>query len=992
MKKKPLLLNTTSEKYNDFVVIKSTEITELQCILTEVVHTPTGAQIMHIGNDDPENLFCLSFQTLPNSSNGVAHILEHTVLCGSEKFPVKDPFFAMTRRSLNTYMNALTGQDFTCYPAASQVPKDFYNLLEVYLDAVFKPNLKNFSFMQEGHRLEFSNPNDPHSLLEYKGIVYNEMKGAMSSPISRLGETLNKAMFPDITYGYNSGGDPKEIPSLTYEELLEFHQQYYHPSRCLFFFYGNLPLVKHLDFIAEHTLNSAKKTVSLPPVPLQPRFTQPRYLHSYYPISPHEQTENKSMIGVGWLTCHILEQHELLALNILEIILMDTDASPLKMALLKSGLCKSASAYIDLDVNEIPFVIVLKGCNVDNAKEIESLVKRTLTRIVTEGIPLELVENAMHQLEFFRSEITGDQAPFGLSLFMRSALLKQHSAQPEEGLMIHSLFERLRQHLLEDPLYLTNLIQKHFIDNTHFVCVVQEPSKELEAQELAEERAALDKIRESMSKDQVQSLIKQASELEAFQKSQEEVDVDILPKLTLADVPVYAKDYPLSTETIKDFQIFHHSCFTNEIVYVDLVFNLPDLKEEDLAYARLFSLLLPQMGCGDRDYVKNLEFIQANTGGINSYLSLNPQAQDYNTIFPTFSLKGKALHRKVPMLFQLLYEMSTTPNFKDESRLKEVLQKHYTALESSLAQNSLRYAINLSASGLSIPSHITNLWYGLEYFWKIKDLAQNFDERRDFLINKLLEMKDKLLAIEKPDLILSCNAKTYDELKGNNFYGLLDMPLNPNQSWQAEFQLANTPSQGRVISSPVAFISKVFQTVPYVHKYAPALTIAAFLFDNLTLHAAIREQGGAYGGGAVNNVMSGQFYFYSYRDPNIFDSLEAFDKSIQMVLKGDFDDEDLSEAKLEMIQSMDSPISPGSRADLAYEWLREGKTLEIRQAFRDKLLTLNKNDIIEAVREVIVPRWNKGTTVAFASKELLERENVLLEAAHKSPLTIENIS
>lgn len=991
MSKKHSQLKTPNERYLDFQVTKAIEIPELQCTLTELVHLPSGAQIMHIGNEDTENLFCLSFQTLPSSSNGVAHILEHTVLCGSEKFPIKDPFFAMTRRSLNTYMNALTGQDFTCYPAATQVTKDFYNLLEVYLDAVFKPNLKKMSFMQEGHRLEFSVPTDPNSLLEYKGIVFNEMKGAMSSPMSRMGEFLNHALFPDTTYGFNSGGDPKAIPSLTYEELVEFHRQYYHPSRCLFFFYGNLPLIKHLDFIAEHTLNQTKKAYSLPPLPQQPRFSSPRYIQGFYPIARHEQTEDKSIVGMGWLTCHILEQNEILAINILEIILMDTDASPLKLAFLKSGLCKSASAYIDVDINEIPFVIILKGCKAESAEELEKLTRRTLSRIVEEGIPLELVENAMHQLEFFRSEITGDQAPFGLSLFMRSALLKQHGAKPEEGLMIHSLFERLRQHLLEDPKYLTGLIQKYFLDNTHFVRVVMEPNKDIEAQELAQEREILDKIRQSISSVEAKHLIDQAQMLEDFQKSQDEANVEILPKLTLNDVPVYIRDYPLEKEKIGNFQIFHHTCFTNEIIYADLVFNLSDLNEEDLPYVRLMTLLLPQMGCGGRDYVKNLDYIQANTGGINSYLSLNIQAENFNNIDPIISIKGKALHRKVPNLFQLLREMTTSADFKDVSRLREILQKHYTVLESNLIQHSLRYAINLSSSALSIPSYINNIWHGLNYFWKIKDLTHNFNENKDFLVRKLVEMHERLFAVENPDLIISCDAKTYDELKGNHFYGLLDMELKPYKPWQGHFELPQVPSQGRIISAPVAYICKVFNTVPYVHEDAPALSIAAFLFDNLTLHSAIREQGGAYGGGTVSNAIAGNFYFYSYRDPNIYTSLEAFDKAIKNLISGDFDEDALSEAKLEMIQSMDSPISPGSRADLAYVWLREGKTPQIRQAFRNKLLALTKEDIVSAVKRQVVNNWEKGATVIFAGKELLEKENALLAANHKPTLKIETI-
>ncbi|MBA2727468.1 MAG: insulinase family protein, partial [Parachlamydiaceae bacterium] len=354
-------------RYKDFVVTSSVEIHELQCHLYELVHLPTSAQIMYIANDDPENLFCLSFQTLPDNSDGVAHILEHTVLCGSKKFPVKDPFFGMTRRSLNTFMNALTGADFTCYPAASQIPKDFYNLLDVYLDAVFHPNLNLFSFLQEGHRLEFAQPDDPSSPLEFKGVVYNEMKGAMASATSRLHEILNEALFPDITYGYNSGGEPTEIPSLTYEKLKEFHKKFYHPSRCLFFFYGNFPLEDHLDFIDQHTLQHTVKFLPLPQLPLQPRFTIPKIIEAKYPIAPDEDTEYKTLIGFSWLTCHILNQKELLALSILEALLLDTDASPLKKSLLKSGLCKQVSSYMDTDLSEIPFTIILRGCDAESA-------------------------------------------------------------------------------------------------------------------------------------------------------------------------------------------------------------------------------------------------------------------------------------------------------------------------------------------------------------------------------------------------------------------------------------------------------------------------------------------------------------------------------------------------------------------------------------------------------------------------------------------------
>jgi presequence protease len=990
--KKRTHFNTVGKKYQDFVVLKSIEITELQCQLIELIHEPTGAQVMYLSNDDPENLFCLSFQTLPMTSNGVAHILEHTVLCGSEKYPVKDPFFAMSRRSLNTFMNALTGSDFTCYPASTQVPKDFYNLLEVYLDATFKPTLNELSFLQEGHRLEFSIPDDPTSPLEHKGVVFNEMKGAMASGSARMSEAIHQALYPDLTYGINSGGDPKVIPELTYEALVDFHKKFYHPSRCLFYFYGNMPLEEHLDFITEHALKGVEKLPPLPPIPKQTRFQQPKKLEFSYPISQDDDIKDQSIISFSWLTCDILEQQTLLALSILEIILMDTDASPLKMALLRSGLCKQAGSYIDVDNTEIPFVIILKGCSSNDAQKIEDIIFSTLKSLAYNGIPLFLLENAMHQLEFFRSEITGDHSPFGLSLFMRSGLLKQHGAEPESGLRIHSLFESLRKLNLENPRYFSELITKYLIENNHFVRIVLNPDQELSTKELEEEKLHLETIKSALSKKQAQGIIEKTKALAQFQKAQEEeTDVDFLPKVALEDIPKNSRNFALTQEHIGNLEIFHHTCFTNKIVYVDLIFNLPALKEEDLPLVRLFTLLLSQMGCGGRNYIENLEYIQANTGGVGASLTLNLKAEDYRTFHPALSIRGKALNPKAKKLFTLIHEMVNSVDFSDILRLKEVILKHYTALQSSLSQNSLKYAINLSASGLDVSSKISNAWYGLEYYWMIKELAQNFDERAKGFVHKLNELQNKLLGLDNPQLILTCDALIYDEIKGNEFYGLQNMLTKPYEPFISNYNLPSVYPQGRIISSPIAFTSMVFQTVSYVHPDAPALNVSSFLMDNLTLHTRIREQGGAYGGGAVSNVSWGHFYFYSYRDPNISSTLQAFNDSVKNIVNGNFSESDLQEAKLEMIQSLDSPISPGSRGDRAFGWICEGKSLEIRQAFRDKLLGLTKKEVIGAVKRHVLPNMKKGVVVVFAGKELLEKENAMLREQGKEPLKIESI-
>ena len=984
-------LRSVGQVYHQFRVTKAIEIPELQCFLRELIHEPSGAQIMHIENDDPENLFCLSFQTLPYNSNGVAHILEHTVLCGSLKFPVKDPFFAMNRRSLNTFMNALTGADFTCYPAATQVPKDFYNLLEVYLDAVFHPTLNELSFLQEGRRLEFSQPSNPDTPLEYKGIVYNEMKGSLSSASARLSEALYETLFPNVTYGHNSGGDPKDIPQLTYEELKQFHQVYYNPSRCLFFFYGNMPLEGHLDFIAEQTLNHNHKSPPLPPIPLQPRFKAPVYRELTYPIAPEEETLDKSLIAFGWLTCHILEQQDTLALNILEIILMDTDASPLKMPLLKSGLCKQATSFIDIEVNEIPWGITLKGCQPKHADALEKILKDTLKDICKTGIPLQMIENAIHQLEFYRSEITGDHTPFGLSLFMRSGLLKQHGADPTEGLMIHSLFDRLRQATLKDPHYFSDLIQKYLIDNPHYIRIIMRPDPQLGEREVEAEKKLLANIKASLSPDQKQEIVDKAAELANFQKQQAEEDVDILPKVSLTDIPLSAKDYHLIEEKVGELTVFHHNVFTNDIVYADLIFNLPHLAEDDLSYLRLFTIILTQVGCNSRSYQENLEYIQGNTGGVGAGISLNMQATNHCHLSPTFHLRGKALHRKAPKLFTLLHEIVAAARIDDPERLKEIIFKHFTGMESRLNQSALKYAINLSASPLNVASKIANDFYGLNYYWKIRDIVKDYNNQGPHVIAKLQKIQKQVTCLNNPHLVLSCHGNIYDELKAHGFYGLKDIKTSSYEPWKGQFQLTPLVPQGRLIASPVAFIGKVFPTVSYTHPDAPALNIAAFLFDNLSLHTKIREQGGAYGGGAVSNALSGNFYFYSYRDPNIVSTLKAFDEAVQTILKGNFDDLDLEEAKFEMIQGLDSPVSPGSQAEIAYGRWREGRTLDVRQAFRNKLLSLTREQVVEAVEQIVVKKMDQGTAVIFAGRKLLERANQELEAEGKPPLLIEGI-
>lgn len=973
-------LDATGSTYNDFIVTDCAYIEELRCLFREITHIPSQAHIIHIQNEDPENLFCLSFKTLPHNGTGAAHILEHTVLCGSRKFPVKDPFFSMTRRSLNTFMNALTGSDFTCYPASSQVEKDFYNLLEVYLDAVFHPELKKMSFLQEGCRLEFSDPLNPSSALEFKGVVFNEMKGSLSSAESRLWHAMMSNLCPDLPYAHNAGGDPKEIPGLSYAELIRFYETYYHPSRCLFFFYGNLPLKKHLDFLASHALNHVLPIPPLPPIDRQPRYNKPRELSLPYPMTEDQDLEERTLISFGWLTAPLIEQEEVLALSVLDSILMDTDASPLKHALLQSGYCRQAEAMIDNEMSEVPYVILCKGCKESDVALLESHLFSCLQTLSESPLPESLIDAAIHQLEFARMEITGDHAPFGLTLFFRSALAKQQGCDPKQALKVFSLFEQLIEKV-KDPLYLPSLIKKYFINNPHRTRIVMVPDPKLARKEQEEEALKLKTIQSNLSHQEAEKILQEAKELEEHQKQIENQSLDCLPKVSLEDIPVLTKDFPLKKLSTPSAEIFHHDCFTNHILYADLLFDLPNVQDEDLPYLQLLLSILSEVGAGKRSYMQNLEYIQAHTGGFGISSALHIQAQDHRMLKPSIHLRSKALARKADKIYPLMQDVLLEPHLQDKKRIEELLKQLHTSLLGRVSKQALRFGIQLALSGFSQATHFNHACFGLRYFHFIDTLCKDLSKNLPQVIDKLVALKEQLFTFHNPKLVLSCDSKLYDHVLSHDFFNLSGLPKRPFTPWSQAFPLSAVTSQARTIASQVAYNAKAYHTVSYLHPHAPALTVATQLFDNKVLHSSIREKGGAYGAGANYSPLIGCFYFHSYRDPQIATTFSAFDQAVEEIANGHFNDRDLEEAKLGVIQQFDTPVSPGSRAIMAYSWLEEGKTQSLRQEFRDRILSLTCQELQHAIALELLPKKTEAIQITFASKDLIEKENGILQTA-----------
>ncbi len=971
-------LQNVGETYLDFKVLSCTKIEELDCYFKELVHEPTGAHVIHIENEDPENLFCLSFRTLPKNNRGTPHILEHVTLCGSDKFPIKDPFFSMTRRSLNTFMNALTGSDFTCYPAASQVEKDFYNLLNVYLDAVFHPQIKHLSFLQEGCRLEFKNPKDPKSPLTFKGIVYNEMKGSIT-PDSKLWHACLEDLFPDLPYAYNSGGEPRDIPDLTFEELLEFHRTYYHPSRCLFFFYGSFPLKNHLDYIQENALKGVKPLPPLPLLPKQARFSESKKRHLTYAVNEEQQAAPKTFVSFGWLTCSITEQAEVLALSLLDCILMDCDASPLKKALLDSGLCAQVDAQVDTEISEVPYILTFKGCKEEDVEKLEAFLFKTLEELSEKPFAQHLIDAAIHQIEFSRMEITGDQGPFGLNLFFRSALAMQHGGDPLYMLKIHSLFKELLEKT-KNPLYLPRLLKHYLIDNHHRVQIIMSPDSELEKKEIEEETAKLETIAQGLSEEQKKRIILQAQELKVMQKNIEEQDLECLPKVTLDDVSLLPRDFPLKHHELdSSLKIFHHECFTNFILYADLVFDLPHVEKEEIPYLQLLLSILPSLGSGGRTYVENLEYTMSYTGGVSTSSSLHVQAKDHKALSPSLTVRGKALERNAEKLFILMRDTLQTPDLTDEKRLKELIEQIHSSLQNRVSKNALRYAVQLSLSGYNEASYFGYESSGLPYFHFIESLASQLPKILPSLAQKLKDLHSKLFSFHNVHLVLSCDQALYEKVLNMDLKGLFAFKQKPFTPWKYNYPLSVTPSQGRIITSQVAYNVKAYSVAPYIHPHAPALSIASQIFEHVVLHNKIREIGGAYGAGATYNSLTGSFYFYSYRDPHISATFEAFEEAIQMAAKGDFGPRDLEEAKLAMIQQMDMPVSPGSQAILGYNIYREGKDKNLREEYRRTLLDLTVSDIKQVVKAEFLSSNKEGIKVSFAGKDLFRRQAPELE-------------
>ena len=949
-----------------FEHLRSHPVPALRLEFQEYRHRATGARHLHLAADDPHNAFMVAFLTVPQDSTGVAHILEHTALCGSQRYPVRDPFFMMIRRSLNTFMNAFTSSDWTAYPFASQNKKDFNNLLDVYLDAAFFPLLDARDFAQEGHRLEFAQADDPHTELLFKGVVFNEMKGALSSPTQRLSQELQQRLFPTITYHYNSGGDPEVIPSLTHEQLKAFHARHYHPSNAILLTYGDIPAAEHQQHFETRALDRFQALELDLAIPNERRLTTPVSDLIHYPLDGVEDLSEQTHIVLGWLLGPMTDLLATLRARLLSDVLLDNSSSPLRHALETSELGSSPSPLCGFDAatRETTFVCGLEGSDPEHAAAVEALILDVLRQVATEGVPREAVDAALHQLELSEREITGDGFPYGLRLLMETLTPAIHGADPLPTLDSGPLLEQLRVES-RDPAFIPRLIRELLLDNPHRVRLTMAPDPELSVQQGAAERERLATIRAALSEADKAHLVAQAQVLAERQQRQD--DPELLPKVGLEDVPPDLKIAEGVAQPVGVLPATWYAQGTNGMVYVQSVLDLPALDHEALDLLPLFCACLSEVGSAGRDYRSTQAQQAAVTGGISARASVRGGVDDVNQIKGVLVLAGKALARNQGALSELLWETLTRPRFDELPRLRELVAQMRAQREEAVTDHGHMLALAAASASMSPTAALSHRWEGLQGLRDLKALDDSLDDPAalaDFAA-RLEDLRDRLQQAPRQLLIVS-EAERQDEIATalmTHWQGETSPLITPFSLAAPE---ASPAQQGFSVNTQVNFCAKAYPTVAPNHPDAPALHVLGDFLRNGYLHRAIREQGGAYGGGAGYHPDSGAFRFYSYRDPRLADTLADFDRALDWLQTHDHPARTLEEAILGIVAAIDKPGSPAGEAIGAFFGTLFGRTPEQRRNYRKRVLAVTLDDLKRVAAHYLRPEQAHSAVLSNA--------------------------
>jgi hypothetical protein len=951
-----------------FELIFEREIRELKGLVRFYRHILTGAEFLSIINEDDNKVFGICFRTPPSDSSGVAHILEHSVLCGSRKYPVKEPFVELIKGSLKTFLNAFTYPDKTCYPVASQNAQDFYNLIDVYLDAVFYPRLTPFVFQQEGWHYELSDPDAP---LAIKGVVYNEMKGVYSSPDSMLSELSQQSLFPDTTYGLDSGGDPGVIPSLTFEQFKSFHEKFYHPSNARIYFYGNDDPDRRLEIIQGY-LKDFSRGEPESAVPLQAlKATPSRIVRSFAAGSDEAVTGGlKGMVSVNWLLPEVTDARFNLAFQILEYVLIGMPGSPLKKALIESGLGEDiAGVGLETELRQLYFSTGLKGIRTEDAVKVENLIFETLSALAEDGIEPAAIEAGVNTIEFRLRENNYGNFPQGLAVMLRALSTWLYEADPTSLTAFESSLDQVKENLKSGG-FLEGLIRRHLLENQHRTVVVLRPEPGLSNKEIEQEAKRLEAIKHSFSVDEMGRVIENAKRLQRIQATPDSQEaLATIPVLRVSDLERRNRITPMEPMPVDGAAGFYHDLFTSGITYLDIGFNLQVLPQEYLPYAPLFGRVLLEMGTSLQDFVSLSQKISRKTGGIRPEVFTSAVIGDSAPAAWLF-LRGKSMSPQIGELADILSEVLGAVKLDDRERFRQIVLAEKARQERKIIPNGHQVINERIRAHFNQADWVRELTDGISYFLFLGQLAGEIDQNWGKVVSALEEVRRLLTNRSAMAFNLTADRQDLHLIEPSVHHLLRSLPDRATalETWQPQLF---PQFEGIMIPSQVNYVGKGADLYREGYESHGSSKVIAGYLRTSWLWERVRVQGGAYGGFCLFDRMSGVFTFISYRDPNLLKTIENFDGTAQFLRSADIPDDEVRKAIIGAIGDLDSYMLPDMRGYVSMLRHLTGDSDEVRQKMRDQILGTTARDF-RAFAEILEKVNRDGIVKVLGSQAAIE--------------------
>lgn len=942
-------------------------------------HKKSGARIAILSNNDDNKVFYIGFRTPPEDETGVPHIIEHTTLCGSKKFPVKDPFIELAKGSLNTFLNAMTYPDKTVYPVASCNDQDFKNLMDVYLDAVFNPNITKYEeiFKQEGWHYELTGKDDE---LKINGVVYNEMKGAYSSPDEVLSSQIYRSLFPDNTYSKDSGGNPEYIPKLTYEAYLDFYHKYYHPSNSYIYLYGDMDVVERLEWLDKEYLSlyDYKKVNS--EINKQPAFDEIKNVEAQYSITMDDSQENKTYLSYNRVVGDSLDEMLYQAFDVLDYALVSSPGAPVKQALIDAGIGDDVYGSYDAGILQPVFSFVAKNANASQADEFESIIENTLKEVVKTGINKEALLAGINSSEFKFREADFGQFPKGL-LFGLNCLDSWlfDDMKPFIHLECLGTFAKLRKAV--DTDYFEKLIQEYLLDNTHGSSVTVKPKRGLGNEREEALAKELSDYKASLSDEEIKKLIEDTEHLKKYQEEPSpDEDLRKLPMLTRADMKKNAMPFSNIEDELLDVKVVRHDIESNGIDYISFLFDAGDFAQSELGYLGFFTNALGLVNTEKYSYTDLANATNIYTGGISTGTASHPDIKDRNNFVFKFEVKLKVLEKNLDKALELMEQMLLSSDFTDTKRLGELVAQIKARLQANLSSSGHLVAAMRSMSSFSRYALYQDELKGIAFYRSICRIEKELSESPKSVSDKLAAIAKKLFARNRMLISFTGNNEAYGNAKPSLEKVIAGFNKMSTLGNQAEVHF-NTAKEAFIDASQIQYVAKTGDFICEGYEYTGALRLLRIILSYDYLWINVRVKGGAYG--CMNTFLrSGESYFVSYRDPNLSDTLDVYDRIPEYIKSFSPDERDMTKYIIGTFSALDTPMNPEAKGSRSLSAYLEGITYEQIQKERNEILNAQPEDI-RRLADLVEAVLKKDSICVIGNENMIKESAGLFENVEK---------